>query len=81
MSKVSIMLKSLVELDDFLKTTQEIREYFLKVDVKTLDKDKAVNQAFLAGYNGKKMSNNYNAGSPLQVAWKVGHDRKELENK
>jgi hypothetical protein len=68
-------------IKDFLKESihtklERIYDYFMKVNIDTLDKYKSIDQAFLSGYSGKSLSININTGSPLYMAWKAGKDRR-----
>lgn len=55
---------------------QKIFDYFMRVNVAKLDKNKEVNQMFLRGYEGKELPIYVNAATPNFVAWQAGHKRR-----
>ena len=66
--------ESKVELD-------RIYNYFLKVNVSKLDKDKRINKLFLLGYEGKELPVTVNAGTPFFIAWQAGQNRRNSHTK
>ena len=55
---------------------QNIYNYFMRVDVSSLDKDKAINKIFLKGYDGESLPINVNIQTPAYDAWRAGRDRR-----
>jgi hypothetical protein len=67
------------EIEESLNESEKLDKvynYYMNVDISTLDKSKTINKLFLSGYAGKHISYNINADTPFYKAWKAGRDRR-----